>query len=74
MKEIYIFIYELDSNYYEHTDNFEFISFDESSSLENEIEKFLKNNSYITKLIITNIKDTYKVPIEVFRSNDETNN
>ncbi len=67
MKETYIFIYELDSKYFEHTDNYEFISFDESSFLSEEIEKFIKNNNYITKLIVVNIQDAYKVPIEIYK-------
>lgn len=57
----YIFMYEIDGE-----DGFDFVNADESTVSE-EVTAFIKDNPGISKLIIVDIKHTYKVPIELYK-------
>jgi hypothetical protein len=60
----YIFMYE--ANYPSNPEGFSFVDADEST-LEDAVRKFLEEMPNITKLIVVDIKHTYKVPIELYK-------
>lgn len=60
----YIFMYEAD--YPSNPEGFSFVDADEST-LEDAVRTFLKETPKVTKLIVVDIKHTYKVPIELYR-------
>jgi hypothetical protein len=60
----YIFLYEAD--YPSDLANFSFVE-SEESDLEDTLRVFLKETPKVTKLIIVDLKHTYKVPIELYK-------
>lgn len=57
----YIFMYQINGE-----QGFDFVNADEST-VSDEVTLFIKDNPDISKLIIVDIKHTYKVPIELYK-------
>jgi hypothetical protein len=55
-----------EANYPSNPEGFSFVDADEST-LEDAVRKFLEEMPNITKLIVVDIKHTYKVPIELYK-------